>query len=55
MKRKPTNADVHIRIHYTINVAILLHVHVSTTLVSIIREMLHKRYITRASKNISQI
>lgn len=55
MKKKPTNADVHIRIYYSINVAKLLNVRVSTTLVSILREVLNKGHITRASKNITKI
>lgn len=55
MKINPTNVGVHIRAYFTIKVTKLLHVHVSTTLVSILREVLYTEYITRASKNISQI
>jgi hypothetical protein len=55
MKIKPTNADVHVRIYYTINLVKLIQVHVSTTLVSILREVLYKWYITRASKINTQI
>jgi hypothetical protein len=55
MKIKPTNADVHVGIYYTIKVVKLLHVHVSTTLVCILREVLYKVYITWVYNTNSQI
>ena len=49
MKIKPTNAYEPTRIHYITTVLNRIRLHVSATLVSILREM-YKGYVTKASK-----
>jgi hypothetical protein len=49
MKIKPTNAYNHLRIHDFTNVANIQHVHVSATLVAILREVLCKVFVTKPS------
>jgi hypothetical protein len=57
MKIKPTNAKKHLRapLHYIKNIVILLLVHVSTTFVAILREMLYKGYIAKTSRTNAKI
>lgn len=43
---KPTNAYKHLRVYYITNTVSLLHVHVSATLVAILREVSYKGHIT---------
>jgi len=47
MEIKPTNAYQHLKVSYITNILSLLHVHVSATLVAILREVSYKGYITK--------
>jgi hypothetical protein len=47
MEMKPTNVYKHLKVSYVINIVSLLHVHVSATLVAILREVSYKGYITK--------
>jgi len=47
MEIKPTNAYKHLKVSYITNILRLLHVHVSATLVAILREVSYKGYITK--------
>jgi len=51
MDRKLTNASKPLRVSYVISIVSVARVHVSATLVAILREVFYKRYITKTSKN----
>jgi hypothetical protein len=55
MDMKPTNAYKHLRVYYITNIVSLLHVHVSATLVAILREVSYKGHITITLRTNTQM
>jgi len=52
---KPTNTYKHLRVFYIMKIVNLLHAHVSTTLMAILREMSYKGYITKIARTSAEM
>jgi len=53
--REPTNASKRLRVSYVIRIVSVPRVHVSATLVAILREVFYKGYITKTLRTNAQV